>query len=391
MRSGNLPARYETNTFAPRTRLQATLNAADTSANVANAAGFPTTGVLLVEGWSAGGLSQREYITYNGISNNSPTGWTFNNLQRGQQGNTINCIMTSANSVMNLVSGQTTVGIQEGMYVRNANIPEVAVVQAIVPNVSIQLSMAPHLSGTGTVTFIPCANAAQTHTFSATTPTTLELHAPGYAPRIAHWGTSVMMDGRYDDDKSFVFTTGMTSSMNVAPSQTLALQSFRVAPSVSSGVAGGSIGTREIINRMQMVLRNIDLLSSGTFLIQIVLNGAISNSTPLWASVGGSSLAQYINHAQGAIAQPAAGTTCTGGEVIFASFTNSSGGANFTTTSYDLPLVRDLGSSIIGGGTTLPTSGVFPDGPDVITITARNVGSTSANIFSRLSWTEAQA
>lgn len=394
MRSGNLPARYETNTFAPRTRLNSTLQAADTSLNVANASGFPTAGVLLIEGWNAG-ISQREYVSYNGISNNSPTGWTFNNLLRGQQGNTINCIMTTANATLNLAPGSTTVGIQEGMYVISANIPQVAVVQSIVPNVSIQLSMAPQIGGTGFVTFAPMANAAQTFTFSATAPTNVELHAPGYAPRISHWGTSVMMDGRYDDDKSFVFTQGMTTAAQIPPGASFALQSFRIAPSVSAGVSGATLGTREIVNRMQMVLRQLDTLSGGAFLLQVVLNGSLSNTTPTWQSVGGSSLTQYINHTAAPPSQPTgpqAGTFVNGGEVIFAAFTNASGGGStFTTTQYDLPLVRDLGSSIIGGGTTDPTRGFYPDGPDIVTIVARNVGSTSANIFSRLSWTEAQA
>ncbi len=396
MRSGNLPARYETNTFAPRTKLQASLAAADTSMNVANAAAFPTTGILLVEGYSSTGTSQKEYVSYNGISNNSPTSWTFNNLTRGQPGNTINCFMTTANATLNLVAGQSTVGIQEGMYVLSANIPQTAVIQSITPNVSIQLSMAPRISGVGNITFIPMANAAQTFTFSTTAPTNVELHAPGYSPRIAHWGTSVMMDGRYDDDKSFVFTQGMTTAAHIPAGATFALQSFRIAPSVSAGVSGATLGTREIVNRMQMVLRQLDTLSGGAFLISVVLNGATSNATPLWQSVGGSSLAQYINHQSavpgGGPTSPLAGTFVNGGEVIFAAFTNASGGGStFTTTSYDLPLVRDLGTSVLGGGTTDPRTGFYPDGPDIVTIVARNVGTTSANIYSRLSWTEAQA
>ena len=57
----------------------------------------------------------------------------------------------------------------------------------------------------------------------------------------------------------------------------------------------------------------------------------------------------------------------------------------------DLPLVRDLGNSILGGGTADPTRFFYPDGPDIITIAARNVGTAAASIYSRLSWTEAQA
>jgi len=57
----------------------------------------------------------------------------------------------------------------------------------------------------------------------------------------------------------------------------------------------------------------------------------------------------------------------------------------------DLGDVRDLGNSILGGGTTLTTTGVYPDGPDTLHIVARNIGAASATVFARLSWTEAQA
>jgi hypothetical protein len=347
--------------------------------NVANASAFPTTGTLWVYG---NGLS--EFINYNGITNNSPTGWTLNNLVRGQPGNTINCIMTTTSSTLNLAPGSVTVGIQPGMYVSSANIPATAIIASINPNVSLQLSQAPQIGGTGFVTFIPMGNTAQTFTYSATSPVSVELHAPGYSPRISHWGTSVIMDGRFDDDKSFVFTQGTSVPLSVPPGQRMALQSFRVSPSVSNGIVGSRLGDREIINRMQMVLRQLDLLSGGQFLIEVVLNGSTANATPTWASVGGSSLAQYINHG--------ANTRLEGGEVIYGFFTNSSGGStNLTTTPVELNQVRDLGNSILGGGTADPNRGFYPDGPDIITVTARNVGTAAATIYSRLSWTEAQA
>lgn len=381
MRSGNLPGRYETNTFSRRTRLQATLASGDSTMNVANASAFPTAGTLWVYG-GPGGLS--EFINYNGISNNSPSGWTFNNLTRGQPGATINCIMSTTTTTINLVAGQTTTGIQPGMYASNANIPGTAIITSVTPGVSIQLSQAPQIGGTGLITFIPMGNTAQTFTFSSASPTSVELHAPGYSPRISHWGTSVIMDGRYDDDKSFVFTQGMSVPRSIPAGQRMALQSFRVAPSVSNGVPGNRLGDREIVNRMQMVLRQLDLLSGGQILMEIVLNGSVANATPTWASVGGSSLVQYVNHG--------ADTRIENGEVIYGFFTNSSGGTtNLTTTSMDLPLVRDLGNSILGGGVTDPSRGFYPDGPDIITICARNVGTQAASIYSRLSWTEAQA
>ncbi len=78
-----------------------------------------------------------------------------------------------------------------------------------------------------------------------------------------------------------------------------------------------------------------------------------------------------------------------------------------TTTSQELPLVRDLANAVLGGysgqnsiygssnSTITPITGaaaVYPDGPDVVSVVVRNLTpSTAFNIFSRMSWTEAQA
>ena len=379
MRSGNLPARYETGTYAPYTYLSASLDSANTIAYVNSTAGFSNTGTLWVRN-----AANNEFITYTGKTSN-----TFTGLVRGQRGANSVIFNTTANSIT--MTGADTTGIQVNQYVFGNNIPNGAYVTNIVPNTSVNISLAATATGTALAIFAPMGNTAQTFTYSTTSPTQVQLHSVQFAPALSHWGTSVIMDGRYDDDKSFVFTQGMTTSVNVvstfAPAGAqpgMALQSFRVSPSVGAGVAGAAVGARELVNRMQMVLRQLDILSGGVFLISVVLNGTVSNTTPQWTSVGGSSLAQYINHT--------ANTSVTGGEVIFSTFTNASGGpTTFTTTSLDLPLVRDLGNSILGGGSPVPNTGIYPDGPDIVTIVARNLTGSPSQIFSRLSWTEAQA
>jgi hypothetical protein len=190
------------------------------------------------------------------------------------------------------------------------------------------------------------------------------------------------MDGRFDDDKSYVFTRGMTTTLAINSGVNNAVMSFRIAPSVSSGVAGSTLGIRELVNRMQMILRQLDVFSNGQFLMTLVLNGTVSSATPNWASVGGSSLAQYIFHTSA--------TTISGGETVFGFFLNTTG-SGYTTTQQDLTLVRDMGTSILGGGVAAANVGVYPDGPDVVTVMAQNIGAISGNIFARLSWTEAQA
>jgi len=159
--------------------------------------------------------------------------------------------------------------------------------------------------------------------------------------------------------------------------------SFRIAPSVSNGIAGTTLGAREIANRMQLVLRQMDVFTTGQYLITLVLNGVTSSSTPSWSNVGGSSLTQYVFHN--------AGTTITGGETVFGFFLQQSGGVSGSVTQQDLSLVRDLGTSILSGGSTAPNVNIYPDGPDVITVMAQNIGGTSSTIFGRMSWTEAQA
>jgi hypothetical protein len=94
-------------------------------------------------------------------------------------------------------------------------------------------------------------------------------------------------------------------------------------------------------------------------------------------------LAQYINHT--------GNTTVSGGETIYGFYLDTAGGANFTTTQQELNLVRDLGSSILGGGQSAANTAFYPDGPDVVTIVAQNIGTATASCAARLSWTEAQA
>jgi hypothetical protein len=190
------------------------------------------------------------------------------------------------------------------------------------------------------------------------------------------------MDGRYDDDKSLVFNVGSNAALsNLANGVRQPILSLRIAPSVDNGLTG-LLGAREIINRMQLTLRSMGAYTTGAaFRIEVFLNGRLSAGT--WTPVGGSSLAQYIFHT--------GGQTITGGENIFGFFTSNSG-----TVSQDLSQVRDIGNSILGGGTTLTASAtaanVYPDGPDVITVCATNITAISTNsINSRLSWTEAQA
>ena len=247
-------------------------------------------------------------------------------------------------------------------------------------------------SFTGLTRGVTGGSAATTYTYSATAPISVEYADNDTACALSHWGSSVIMDGLFNDDKSLIFNFGTNSqfTLNTSTSQVTPILAIRIAPSVDNGITG-ILGTREIINRMQLQLLELGVVTSGPVLINLILNGYVSGGTwtqftsPVSAGVGAysSSLAQ--------IAYNTANGTLVGGESVAAAFTNTNG-----QTTLDLSQVRDLGNAILGGGTSnnVPTSysGVYPDGPDILYVCATNVvAAATPNILARLSWKEAQA
>jgi hypothetical protein len=172
-----------------------------------------------------------------------------------------------------------------------------------------------------------------------------------------------------------------------------------VAPSVDNGLAR-NFGMRELANRMQMKLDSVGILSQGQFLIEGILNPATINGVTIpteWESVrvGSGSLAQVIYHdgtgVRGTGSPVTSPTnTVTGGDRIFAFYTENAGGTNYSVTQFDAKKVRDLANCILNGNGSQANPS-FPNGPDILTVIATNLGSSAANILARISWTEAQA
>jgi hypothetical protein len=372
MRSGNLPARYESESLPPTTKITGNVGASDTFVGIASTAGFPSAGTIVVRN-----ANTYEYMNYAGIGTTAFTGVT-----RARSGSTSLALTVASGSnvatatTTNLQVGQRVIGgFPEGTYVSSIGTGNITLSQAAT-------------AANPTVIIPPMgASTGQSFTFSATDPVAVELAFPTYGPSISHWGTSVIMDGRYDDDKSLVFTYGQRIVTNITPGATRALLAIRVAPSVDNGVAA-AFGQRELINRMQLVLRNLGISIRGSttsnILVQALLN-ATPSTTNTWTNAIGnatgqqnSSLAQIVDYGGGT-------TTVTGGEVTAGLF--SSG-----TSTLDLSTVRDLGNCILGGGGTTSNSGIFPDGPDTLTITVTNIAATgNVDVTARISWTEAQA
>lgn len=386
MRSGNLPARYEVNTFPPRTALSANISSTESNViYVVNTSAFPPRGTLMIDN-----PINVEYINYTGKTAN-----TFTGLTRGRVGGSF-----TGNSFLNSPNIITTANVgfyQEGAYIYGPEIPPGTFVYRIVENPvtgNVICMSAGALGNTisNVFTIHPMGNTtANAHIYDPNVEINVQLTAPAFSPTISHWGTSVIMDGRFDDDKSFVFTYGETTNTSVPAGATYALMSIRAAPSVDSGITS-TFGNKELVNRMQLVLRQLDVMTNGQFLISLRLNanvfslgGTVGNWSP--TETGTSSLSQIVDHT-GAVG-------VTGGETIYGFYAvNSSGSTNYETIQQDLNIVRDLGTSIMGGGLTNAAggvAGVYPDGPDVVTIIARNIGAGAANMQARLCWTEAQA
>ena len=224
-------------------------------------------------------------------------------------------------------------------------------------------------------------SSAQAFTYSATAPVEVQYWGPQCATTISHWGTSVIMDGRYDDDKSIQFNYGMNSpTVYASAGQRYPVMSIRLAPSVDAGLTG-LMGQREILNRMQLQPQSVGVYPTVAGVkVELWLNARINGGTS-FSSVGGSSLSQASIHPNTATMQ--------GGESIFTFFAPAN-----AVTGEDLSKTRDIGNSILGGGTTLAypvnDANKYPDGPDIITIAVTPIAA-NASVVVRINWTEAQA
>lgn len=327
MRSGNLPSRYESNGQGAVTSLYSSITSAATTIPVISAAGFnPNGGTLKVSAGASNGAV--EYMTYTGINFASTSGLAYDQFTGVTRGTT----------------GGGTASAFTAAFPSTNSIPPVAVEYAPPDSVAV----------------------------------------------ISHWGSSVIMDGGFNNDVSLIYNYGTTTTVAVPFGASCPILAIRVAPSVDNGQTG-TLGQKEVINRLQLQLRELGVVTSGTFLIQLVLNG-YSTGTLSW---GAFQSPTQNNTVTSSIVQVAAqtnvGGTFTGGESIAAAFTNASG-----QTTLDLTSVAGIGNAILGGGlnNTVPTSyaGQYPDGPDILYVVATNTATSGSNtILARLSWQESQA
>jgi len=434
-RSGNLPARYEASNEPKRAKMTAgatatlgsTLNGTDTTMYVDNVDSWPSSGFIYIKNNDA-----CEIASYSAIG-------SYNSATKGYP--------------LTIARRQTITQYY----------PTKSIVLSTGATSATSFSPDPSVNGSG-------ISQVSVQTISNTC-----------APQISHWGSSVIMDGRFDNDAQYTFTAGMTKTLSIPFGQTRPLMAIRLAPSADNGVAR-NFGVRELVNRMQMQLSSMGVSTNGQFLIRGLLNpgritytnyasssltvskaGVTGSSSGLtltlpdvtnivvgmtiasgstagaqvgavitsiagyvvtlslpntgnvsgtvifgnvpgyqglpfdWdrETVGSGSLAQvlYFDNCgnTGGASQTVSGSVTQADEIFSFYSENGSGGTSFNITNYDLKSIRDMGNSILSGNGNA-TSPCYPNGPDVLVITATNLATTGSGLLAaRVSWTEAQA
>jgi hypothetical protein len=387
MRSGNMAAHYEVAGIAPTTYPTAALSATNTTITsdiLINTLTIPvaSTAVFNAQGGVAK-LGTSELVYYAGLSTTSGAG------------NLLGCIRGFSGTVADDQTSGTAISPSSIQVINTAGflIPTAGSTATIkVSNSSATEYIAySGITNTGLIYGLTRAQAGggAATSFAAGVVTGVQYASPDAVPSLSHWGSSAIMDGLFNDDKSLIFNYGMNVPVGTNTISPIVLMAIRVAPSVDNGITG-ILGVKEIINRMQLQLVELGLYTTGTgYLINLILNGYASGAfsgafqAPIQQAGGITSSLSQIALNTNAI-------TVTGGESVAAAYTATSG-----ATTLDLSQVRDLGNSILGGGTsnTIPTSqsGFYPDGPDILYIVATPLTTTNSTIVARLSWKEAQA
>lgn len=212
------------------------------------------------------------------------------------------------------------------------------------------------------------------------------------SPTLSHWGSALVMDGGFDQDRGYLFTHARSHNESNDKIGTTPVTSFviRLAPSISNSSVG-RLGAKDLLNRSQMLLETVGIAlgrgssTSGEVVVQGVLNPK-NFSDATWSSFNGEddggqpSFAQYANTdditwSTGSYAEP--------GEVVFAFVANASR-SDSLVTEIDLSKLKQMDGAPIGGDFK------YPDGPDILAINAFVLkGDVKGTI--QLRWTEAQA
>jgi hypothetical protein len=213
MRSGNLPARYEAINETPTVGLASAIDSSQTTITLTDATDYPPASVT----YPVYVMIESEIIKYSGKSGNQLTGCT-----RG-------------------ATFQQWADGQSRSYTSSAAVG--------------------HAINTGVI-----------------------LISNTCVPLVNHWGSAVIMDGGFDGDEGYQFTYNRVSyGLPATVGDKAVAFAMRLAPSVSNGIIG-NLGVRELINRAQLTLSNLNIqVTAGRYLVEGILNPSnIDSANTSW-------------------------------------------------------------------------------------------------------------
>jgi len=152
------------------------------------------------------------------------------------------------------------------------------------------------------------------------------------------------------------------------------LLSLRLSPSADSGLTG-KLGDRDIINRMQVRMREIGVSTTELVEVKLILNGRLNNLG--FTSQPAPSLVELVEHTPQ--------DTISGGIQVYNFQAEGGTNGDKATTTVDIDTLFELSNSILGG------DNIFPDGPDILTVCVSRLTGNETRTSAKLSWGEAQA
>ena len=169
----------------------------------------------------------------------------------------------------------------------------------------------------------------------------------------------------------YIYPAGAYNNASGAAYQPLL--SIRLSPSVSSGLTG-KLGDRDVINRMQLRMKEIAVSTTQLVDVKLLINPRLNNLN--FTGVVSPSLTQVISHT--------GNDTVSGGTQIY-NFRAAGAAGTDSATNVNIDELFELSNSILGGDS------VFPDGPDILTVAVSRLTGNNTQTSAKLTWTEAQA
>jgi len=120
-------------------------------------------------------------------------------------------------------------------------------------------------------------------------------------PTISHWGSALLTDGLFDEDRGYIFSYAAAAVSVTTTKQTAFM--IRLAPSVSNALVG-DLGERDLLNRAQLLLKSLAIAAdtgTGIMVIEGVLNPRNYPANPsniIWTGLSSSGAGGQPSFAQ---------------------------------------------------------------------------------------------